>query len=265
MRLVSTPTPNQPPGGMPAQGPAGQGGPAPGAWPPGLPPGPPPKSHRGRVVLIVAGAVLALLVVLGIAGAVITHTQTTQGGPPTAAPTRYHVGDCVALHTTPASLGGSKATLTVGPCNSATQLFLVATVQQGAGTCPVVGGTSGTQYTQLTEGQTTTLDMPIGTPTSTVCLAPNLQQGQCYTTAQLDHTLSAIPCTATITLGSTIFSVDKRLDGATDDHLCNPAVSTSTQIYPKPQLVYCLSPAGTPLLGNLTATPLPTIEIPPTR
>jgi len=42
-------------------------------------------------------------------------------------------------------------------------------------------------------------------------------------------------------------------------------VSTSTQIYPKPQLVYCLSPAGTPLLGNLTATPLPTIEIPPTR
>ncbi len=55
------------------------------------------------------------------------------------------------------------------------------------------------------------------------------------------------------------------IDGATDDHLCNPAVSTSTQIYPKPQLVYCLSPAGTPLLGNLTATPLPTIEIPPTR
>ena len=213
------------PGVNPAYPP--QGGapyyPQPGQWPaPGQPPyypqpgqwPAPPRPKKRGTGLIIAGAVLLVLSLLGVVGRAGLSANSARA---------LNVGDCVAE----SDFGERNAKPT--SCSDPEAVMELASRGGADADCPDGKGRKDTDYTTLFWDD------------GTLCFAANFIEGNCYAT----HTTltSGPPFTLEDCGGSgAVVEVVERIDGTTDDGRCPSG--TKPVSYVEPARLYCLQPAG---------------------
>lgn len=220
--------PGYPPG-YPPPYPVGHPPPPPYPPPPGYPaphpPPPPPRSTAGRG-LIIAGSVLLLLSLIGIAGRAATGLGDRKAAEKFAPPVK--IGQCI----TGEALGsGSIGAKDITSCTDPQGVFEVVS--------------AGVQDAKCPDGKRLDTDFARWTNDAyAVCFLPNLQTGQCYVAIQgtpspghpnRGNTLEPVACTDT----SADFKVVKRVDAA-DFDLCPPG--TKQRIWSMPPRTYCTGP-----------------------
>ena len=173
---------------------------------------PPPRSRAGTP-LIVAGAVVVIITMLGAVGRVSTASH------PTTSPGRIDVGDCLTAENLKRS-----GTLKPIDCGDPQANFELAAMS-GSAQCPDKP-ISDTAYVYLTTADTT------------MCFIPVLAQGACFRADSVYTVFDAAEC-ADRSAGAKLLRVAKRIDGSTDKALCPTA--TKSLAYPQPARLYCLT------------------------
>ncbi len=195
--------------------------------PPGYPqPYPPPLPQRSTAGhgLIIAGSIVLVLSLIGIAGRA-TMTRHDRGATENFSPPAK-IGQCI---TSEAMASGVIGRQDVVACTQPAGVFEVVSTGPPDVPCPD-GGREETDFARWTNDS------------STLCLMPNMLVDQCY--AAVKHpvgdtnrtdTIKAVACTDT----SADLRVVKRLEVA-DYDLC--PVGTKQRIWTKPPRTYCTGP-----------------------
>jgi len=212
--------------GLIQQSKANQARPSYPAYPP--PPGypaypPPPRSTAGRG-LIIAGSVVLVLSLIGIAGKA-AMTRNDRGTAESFAPPAK-IGQCI---TSEAMASGVIRRQDVVQCTEPTGVFEVVSTGPRDARCPD-GGREDTDFARWTDDS------------STLCLMPNLLVDQCYATVKhpigdtnRTDTIKPVACTD----ASAEFRVLQRIEQA-DYGLC-PA-GAKQRIWTVPPRTYCTGP-----------------------
>jgi hypothetical protein len=181
--------------------------------------------------LITIGAVLLALGGLGILGnaARVARHQGHQShpagqSPPSTGAAGPEIGRCFTeFELQLGSLDGKP-----DDCADPGATYELAAKGGHSATCPD-GKRDGSIYSRLINAS------------STLCFAPNLKQGQCYLRTDQNTTTTWTPIDCAEARFAK-FSVDKRIDGSTDETLCPPG--TTANAFPTPPRVYCLAKQG---------------------
>lgn len=199
--------------------------PPPPGYPAPYPPPPPPRSTAGRG-LIVAGSLLLVLSLIGIAGRAATGHDDRTAAEKFAPPVK--IGQCITGEAIGSGTIGAKD---ITSCTDAQGVFEVVSAGVLDAKCPD-GKRDDTDFARWTNDA------------YSVCFLPNLQTGQCYAAIEGNptpahpnrgNTLEPVDCTDT----SADFKVVKRVEAA-DFDLC-PA-GTKQRIWTMPPRTYCTGP-----------------------
>jgi hypothetical protein len=174
---------------------------------------PPAPQRRAGTGLIVAGAILIAVTMLGSVGRAATNSESDSSAG------HISVGDCV----TASNLKRSGALKPIDCTDTDATFELAATANSAR--CP---------------------DKPIGetayvyinTPQSTMCFIPVLAEGACFRADSLHTMFNVVDCTDR-SAGAKVVKAANRFDGSTDTALCPTA--TKPLAYPKPARLYCLT------------------------
>ncbi|MEU1209928.1 hypothetical protein [Nocardia sp. NPDC005825] len=169
--------------------------------------------HTGTIVAVAGILILALGLVAGL----------TKSGAITAKDPELAVGNCVtATDYRGAQIGKIKPTA----CEDNTAVYeLAASVKNGA-TCPD-GKLRDAGYFVLTNGN------------SSLCFAPNVKVGSCYSMQPDVNQIAPIDCAAKNGTAITV-QIGGRFDGTTDTNQC--AIPAGATVTPQPARVVCWQP-----------------------
>lgn len=186
-----------------------------------------PRAKKKGTTLIIVGAVLLVLGMLGILGQLANVTshhdrgsRTTGQTVPSSAASGPEIGQCFSEF----EVGIRKFSEPSDCANPVATYELAAEVGPTAA-CPD-NKVDGSRYSRLTN------------ESRRLCFAANLQQGQCYLRTGEHTTTTWTPADCTRARYAK-FKVDKRIDGSTDETPC--PLGDTPLAYPVPARVYCLA------------------------
>jgi hypothetical protein len=212
---------NQPPSPPGGADPAGNQYPQFDGPPQDSPPPPPRKSRKRRWFLS------ALVLVVGAFFMVVGIRQWTRGvhelSGSDSSKNDFAVGHCLYFSSYSAT-DPTQTTLQARDCSDSSATYEVATNTSGTATCAANDQT----YRQLDASNTATVQ-------NTLCLVPDLREGQCYKHAG-GGPLVAASCTES---DNTVVKVAKRIDGRADASLCAEFPAGSAITFDKPARTYC--------------------------
>lgn len=137
----------------------------------------------------------------------------------------FEIGSCVSADFVTKALPRKVA------CSTPSSYIAGPTVTGEAKCPPVLVPTGETKGYSMMSFDTSSFD-------GTLCLALNLETGQCYRDGGARFDLVETSCTTPM---STDIKVEKRVDGASAPAVCPLG---NFMIYPQPKVVYCLGPAA---------------------
>ena len=184
--------------------------------PPGSVPPPParPGAKRNRLIIIA----VALVVIAGIVVFAVVKNQKTST-------TAANVGACIKVD----SVSLSDAKTEQAPCSDLAAAYVVTETGGSDVSCD----DNEAQYTESKDNDSD--------PTSTVCLRPNLQVGDCWKPALTSFDSSSkVACTDPSSSVGSVEKLVKLITGSTDDSGC-PDTTTKTLTIDKRQIVYCFA------------------------
>jgi len=203
--------------------------------PPGAAPYPPPAGHwpppqpkpRGTALIVAGAVILSLSLVGGIVGVAESSDTSSVGSPNrTSAPghldsSSLTIGECVA--DSDFGKGGDPKPTDCGDPRAVMEL-----VSKGGAnaSCPDGKGRDDTDYTTLFWDN------------ATMCFAANLAEGNCYAVNTSVNTLDSPFTHEDCADSRALVKVVQRLDGTTDGALC--AAGTKPISYVQPARLYCL-------------------------
>lgn len=158
---------------------------------------------------LLARLVLAPMATVALVGAVVACSSSEESADAVAA------GSCVEV--TDNTIDAMTAT--VGDCSSAAAAYRIVE--------------AGTALTCAPDNATFT--GKVGDTETELCLAPNFAQGNCYADAGT-RPATTVDCTAP----EATFKVVKRIDGETDELLCDTD-ATQFRTVPDPKTTFCLA------------------------
>ncbi len=189
----------------------------------GYPPPPAPRRQPVRLgtTLVVIGAVLQTVGVLGIAGSLLRPNYPS----PFDTNKSMRVGQCVDQNTFLATRFSSNPENT---CANPANTYELAFRGGPSATCPD-GKRDRSIYNRYTDNY------------AILCFALNLKQGRCYQLANGAETLTMTLSDCRAPRAPQI-RVLQRIDGSTDTTRCQPGDRTIA--YPAPPRVYCVASTG---------------------
>lgn len=212
---------NQPPFPPGGADPAGNQYPQFDGPPQDSPPAQPRKSRKRRWFLS------ALVLVVGAFFMVAGIRQCTRGvhelSGSDSSKNDFAVGHCVYFSSYSAT-DPKQTTLQARDCSDPSATYEVATNTSGTATC----GANDETYRQVDPSNAATVQ-------NTLCLVPNLREGQCYKHAG-GGPLVVASCTES---DKTVVKVAKRIDGRADASLCAEFPPGSAITFDKPARTYC--------------------------
>ncbi|APE33109.1 hypothetical protein BOX37_03035 [Nocardia mangyaensis] len=161
---------------------------------------------------LLARLVFAPVAAVALVGAAVACSSADDS----AAGDTVAVGSCVEV----TDNAVEAMTATLGDCSSATADYRIVRTGAAPLTCAA---------------DNATFDGTVGTTETGLCLAPNFAQGSCYADAGT-RPATAIDCTAP----EATFKVVKRIDGETDELLCDMD-ATQFRTVPDPKTTFCLA------------------------
>jgi hypothetical protein len=196
-----------PPGQQPPPPPYGQQPVQPGEYPP-APPGTPVKKASGKKRLIIAGIVVLVLVVGGIAVAFFTRNSANNA----------EAGDCIKVN----SASTTSADVEKIDCNDKIAVFKVAKrLGNDSDSCPTP------DYEKYTQTGGSGSDFAL-------CLMLNAKEGECFANYDTPDKRARADCGA----GAEV-KVVKVVTGQADEGACDQ--TSVALVYPEPATTFCLT------------------------